>query len=110
MKKILRSFSPLLLYPVLYYPYKIMNEKVIVKWLGCGCPKYDPSTGEVVETFNANSFTSLFWGIMALLTAVLSVVLSRKCERKWERIVYPLFVLATALVLSWKIRVRLQWD
>lgn len=111
MKKLIRSFSPLLLYPVLYYPYKIMNEKVIVKWLGCGCPQYDPATGnEVIKTFNANSFTLLFWGILALLTAVLSAILSRKCKHKWEKVVYPFLVFVIAIILSWKIRARLQWD
>ena len=41
LKRILRYFWQLLLFPLLYIPYDFLNTIVLVEWLGCGCPRVD---------------------------------------------------------------------
>ena len=83
MKKKLKSYWQLLILPVLYIPYNLLNTKVIVKWLGCGCPQIDENGNEIVNRFNANHFSQLFWAIMALTVIVISLVQIKKLQ-KWQ--------------------------
>ena len=99
MKKALKAFCPLLLYPILFIPYSFFNSKFLVDWLGCGCE----------EGFNANRFTLLFWGIIAVLTTVLSALFARRCEKIAERIVYPIIVGVISLAVSYFFFRLMMW-
>ena len=48
IKKILILLLPLLLFFILLVPYSYVNSEFIVDWLGCGCPKVDVETGEMI--------------------------------------------------------------
>ena len=100
MKKAFKAFCPLLLYPILFIPYSFFNSKFIVDWLGCGCE----------EGFNANRFTRLFWEIIAVLATLLSVLFSRRCDKKAERIVYPIIAGMISLTVSYLFFKLMKWD
>ena len=111
MKRIIASFCPLLLYAMLYAPYKLLDEKVIVEKFGCSCPNIDPETGtEIINKFNANDFTLVFWSVIAVIVTVASAVIARKCERRLLRFLIPVVVLAVSALLTYLIWQRLFWD
>ena len=93
MKKALRLFWQLLIFPVLFPLYSIFNTLVIVKQLGCGC------TG---AAFNANHFTLLFWVIVALTIIVISLFQMRAIERPLRRFGYlTLITLTSGVTVYW---------
>ena len=101
MKRIIASFCSLLLYPILYYPYKLIDEKYIVEKFGCSCPLWDPETGEVyARSFNANDFTLLVWSVIAVIATVISAIIARKCEKKWQRFAIPAAVFVISCLLT----------
>ena len=71
--------SPLLLFVVLPTPYSYLNGLVLVKWLGCGCPKFDAAGNMISPDFNANHFTMIFWA--AVISATGSNIPSAGCFR-----------------------------
>ena len=77
----MRLFAVLVPIGALYLiaiPYSWLNSKVIVNWLGCGCPRMD-EYGNLVETgFNANDFTAIFWLLMGILDGVLAFFLAKR--------------------------------
>ena len=74
MKKIFRRYWAVLIFPALYIPYYLLNQYVIVKWLGCGCPQIDENGNTITNNFNANDFTSIFWSLIALAVIVISII------------------------------------
>lgn len=64
MKSIVKTYYVLLFYPVLYFPYKVLNTYVIIKWLGCPCD---------YPRFNANHVTTIFWALVGLITLFLFI-------------------------------------
>ncbi len=102
MKKIISvfgSFTPLLLYPILFIPYSFINSKVIVNILGCGCE----------EGFNANHFTRIFWGVVAVAAIVLSALITRKSENKFRGIVDTVLVAVISVILSYYFSALMMW-
>ena len=111
MKKLLVLISPLLIFAILVIPYSILNNEVIVDWLGCGCPQVD-EYGNIHESqFNANDFTACFWGGVTILTTVVSAFLSVKVIRKkvWLRIPYVTLVFSLSLCLSYLLCQTMMW-
>lgn len=101
LKPLIPPLLPLLLYPILAYPYDVLNRKVLVEKYGCSCPVCDPVTGEMYSrSFNANSVTAIVWGVIAVVCTVLSFILARRLENKRLRMVLPLIVCAIAAALS----------
>ena len=111
-KNVLRLISPILVFPVLYVPYALLNSKILLDWLGCGCPiiKVDASGEMIQNSFNANDFTRIFWFVIAVVVTVLSWVLSKNIlKKKWVRAVYTagMFV-ASIFVMYWFVR-SMMW-
>ncbi len=100
VKNTFSLFWPLLLFPVLYLPYSLLNTLVIVKWLGCGCSE---------NAFNANAFTLLFWGCIAAAVFALSLFRARRMETRWTRLSYLLFMLTASLILVILWYLSMQW-
>lgn len=95
-----RLIRPLLLFPLLFFPYLLLNDTVIVDWLGCGC----------VEGFNANHFTALFWGLVALLVIVLCCRAAGQLQSKPWRAVYILVSSLLALFSGYICCGLMQWN
>jgi hypothetical protein len=93
MKKYFKLFWQLLIFPVLYIPYLILNGAVIVKWLGCGCPRIAEDGSIIQNRFNANSFTLLFWTFIAVVVLGISVYSMRKIQKWYFKLLYLLFML-----------------
>lgn len=99
-KKNFSLFWPLLLFPVLYLPYSLLNTKVIVNWLGCGCSE---------NIFNANAFTLVFWICVAAAVLGLSLRRARRMETRGTRVLYLLFMLTVCLMLVGIWYLSMQW-
>lgn len=104
--------SPLLLFVVLPIPYSYLNRFVLVKWLGCGCPKLDAAGNTISPGFNANHFTMIFWAVVSVGAAVLAFFLSKKFigNRKWLRALYVAGILAVSLLISCFIFRMTMWE
>jgi hypothetical protein len=97
LKKVISLAIPIIVYIAFY---SVINSKLIVDWLGCGC---NPG-------FNANDFTRLFWFVASIVMALLSFVFSKKHLSKiWIRVIYALCVLAITLVLSVAFSQSMMW-
>lgn len=110
MRDIIKLITPVLVFPVLYIPYALLNSAVIVKWLGCGCPKIDASGEMIHNSFNANDFTRIFWFVIAVGVTVLSWVISKNIlKKKWGRAMYTagMFV-ASLFIMCWFVR-SMMW-
>lgn len=68
MKKFVKTFIWVLLLPLLFLPYSILNSEVLVEKFGCGCK----------EGFNANDFTAYFVLFVSLVTLTLITVFFAK--------------------------------
>ena len=110
MKKIIKAFSPLLLYLVLFFPYSILNSKVLVNVFGCGCPTVDKTGKVIVNSFNANDFSSRFWSVIIIISTVLSVFLSKNLPKIWMKIIIPILVAIVSVFLSWNIVQMIKWN
>ncbi len=99
-KKALSLFGPLLLFPVLYLPYSLLNTRVIVNWLGCGCSE---------NAFNANGFTLVFWLCVAAVVLGFSLFQARRMETRGIRLLYLLFMLTVCLILVGVWYLSMQW-
>ena len=113
LKKVLILLLPLLLFFILLVPYSYVNSEIIVDWLGCGCPKVDSETGEMIhDYFNANDFTAYFWLIVSLCVTVASAFLTKLLPKNkvWLKILYVVLMLAVSLFISYQfIQVRM-WN
>ena len=112
MKKLLVLLTPLLIFAILVIPYSILNNEVIVDWLGCGCPQVDEHGNIYVPRFNANDFTACFWGGVTILTTTVSAFLSLKAIKKkiWIRIPYVILVLSLSLCISYLLCQVMMWN
>lgn len=100
MKKFVRLFWQVLLFPVLYFPYRWLNQAVIVQWLGCGCPQIDENGQAVYRAFNANDFTWFFWWAVALAVMIISLCQLLRMKRWQYKVLYLIVIfLACALIV-----------
>ncbi len=110
MKKI-KKYIPLAIpfsIPILLFaPYSFLNQLLLVKWLGCGCP-IDADTP--ARPFNANDFTSVFWGVLCLFMVWVAFVLSKRVENKYTRIIYILCVIITMVIVYPTFCDALKWN
>ncbi|MCL2489049.1 MAG: hypothetical protein FWE80_10235 [Oscillospiraceae bacterium] len=110
IKKIIKPYWPLLLFPVLCIPYTILNQNVIVNWLGCGCPRIDEQ-GNIVKHFNANNFTALFWDAVALTAVILFLYNIKKLPIKWYyKVLQLLLVIIASVFIMMKFNASMQWN
>lgn len=102
--------SPLLLFPILLIPYSLLNQHVLVKVFGCGCPKVDELGNIITPDFNANDFTSIFWSIVSVLATFIALLLSRRFKEKpWLRIIYTVAFFLISLLISTKFSAMMMW-
>lgn len=112
IKTIILLISPLLLFVVLPKPYLYVNSVFIVKWLGCGCPSVDEMGNVIEHSFNANSFTAIFWTVVSLVAAVIAAILSKRliAKRKPLRVLYVFGILAVSLLISYRLYISMMWN
>jgi len=108
-EKILKTYWQLLIMPLLFVPYSYLNSNVIVKWLGCGCPKPD-EFGNIIDSFNANDFTSAFWNVTALIVIIISLFNMRYLSNRLSKLVYMLLISAGSIFLAMKFYYLMQWN
>ena len=112
LKNVSILISPMLLFVVLPIPYSYLNGLVLVKWFGCGCPKFDAAGNMISPDFNANHFTMIFWTVVSVGATVLAFFLSKKFigNRKWLRALYVAGILAVSLLISCFIFRMTMWE
>lgn len=99
MKKLIRLFWQLLLFPAIYFPYRWFHQVVLVKWLGCGSPRFDENGRQLPQICKANDVTWFFWWGIALLVVVISLFQLRKIKR-WQYKVLYLMVVALVCCIT----------
>ena len=101
VKKFIKTHIWLLIIPLAYLPYRILNEQVLVEKYGCGCPRVMTSeNGELIEiqnSFNANTITANVGGILALISLALIMVFYIICFKPKGLKGWALFALSTAV-------------
>jgi hypothetical protein len=109
--KVAILLTPLLIFAILLVPYNLINQRFIVDWLGCGCPQIDESGNLIENNFNANDFTRLFWSVITIIAAVISVFLSKRIPKEmfWLRILYVTAVIAVSLCISSMFYQSMMW-
>ena len=110
MKKTLKTYWQLLIFPILYIPYSILNTNVIVKWLGCGCPSFDENGQAFENTFNANSFTSLFWNFIALVVIGISLFNMKHLTKWYYKVIYMMLIIAGSIFVAFRFYYSMQWN
>lgn len=113
IKKILILLLPLLLFFILLVPYSYVNSVFIVDWLGCGCPKVDAETGEMIhDYFSANDFTAFFWLAVSLFVTVASAFLTKLLPKNkiWLKILYVVLMFAVSLFISYQFIQVMMWN
>lgn len=101
---------PLLLFAVLLVPYSWLNQAVIVDIFGCGCPKLGADGVMLVDYFNANDFTALFWLGVSACATVWAAILSRSMRQKWGRAAYVLAIAALSVGVSYWFWRMMLWN
>lgn len=109
MKKIFSLFWQIFLFPLLWAPYMVLNQTVIVKWLGCGCPQLDAAGNEIVRMFNANDFTQLFWFGIAAIVIGISLFSTRKIPKLGRKLAYIGGIAAVSLCLAFAFPLTMWW-
>ena len=109
MKKVVKTYWQILIFPILYIPYSILNTKVIVKWLGCGCPTIDENGQTMKNTFNANTFTLFFWGIIAFIVIVISWFNMRNLTERRHKLIYMISIVAVSIFLAFLFYYSMLW-
>ena len=111
-KKIAVLLTPILLFAVLFIPYRLVNQHFIVDWLGCGCHVIDTAGNVVENNFNANDFTALFWLLVSACVTAISAFLSKRIpkEKVWLRVLYIVGMLVLSILLTSQFCRMMMWD
>ncbi len=111
LKKVSLLLAPLTLFPLLFYPYSLVNSKVIVDVFGCGCPVIDSDGNVTQNLFNANDFTACFWFVIAVATILTAFFQSKKIvtERPWLRVLYITGVAAFSFLCMYLFNRLMLW-
>ncbi len=110
-KSLIKLIAPILAFPILFLPYQLLNSAVIVKWLGCGCPKVDASGEMIHDYFSANDFTRVFWIVVAVGVTVFSWFISKKVLGKNRaRVLYVAGIFVASLFIATWVTGQLMWS
>lgn len=105
IKRIFKTYYVILIYPILYFPYKALNALLLVDVFGCSCDN---------PRFNANNITDIFWFLIGVLTIFLFIISFRKnfdLKNKIILFIISLVLIATyAVVLSIVFANSMYWD
>ena len=112
LKSFMKLILPIICFPIFAVPYQFLNSNMLVKWLGCGCPKVDASGEMIHDYFSANDFTAIFWTVIAIGVTILSVFLSKEIfkEKKWARILYILGMFMVSLFVAYMMIQSMMWN
>ena len=106
-KKVILSLPYLLM--IFFTPiYNILDQKIFVEILGCGCVPYTQTNMFNID-FNANDLRLLVYNILAVAITVLGLFLSKKIESKKIKIIYILTILVFNILLAFKISQLYMW-
>ena len=109
MKKFFQRYWQLIILPALYIPYKYLNKKVIVEWLGCGCPR-EEAQGIINERyFNANDFTLIFWSVISLVVIIISLFNMRQLSKWYYKLIYIVFIAVGSIFVALQFYYSMQW-
>ena len=110
-KSLIKLIAPIFAFPILFLPYQLLNSAVIVKWLGCGCPKVDASGEMIHDYFSANDFTRVFWLVVAVGVTVFSWFVSKKVLGKNRaRVLYVAGIFVASLFIATWVTGQLLWS
>lgn len=109
MKKAFQIIWPILLPIAMFIPYMFLNQYVIVKWLGCSCPRFSEDGTAVYSSFNANDFTALFWAIIALISIIGSFFSLKHFPQKNIGGFYILIVIFLSTLLAYQFTASMVW-
>ncbi|MBU5315222.1 hypothetical protein KQI30_02885 [Clostridium bornimense] len=84
MRKVVKLFWQLAILPILYIPYRILNETVLINILGCSCSTDDICRGVI----DANDFTKLFFSIVVIVIIVISVYKVKSISKISSKVIY----------------------
>lgn len=87
MKKFFKLFWQILIPIVLFIPYRLLNQFIIVKWLGGNGLVID-SSGQAYKTFSANSFSACFWSVIGLIVIVITIINLKQISKLYRKIIY----------------------
>ncbi len=112
IKETLILISPFLSYAVLIIPYNILNQLVIVKLLGCGCPQIDENGNVIENYFNANDFTKIFWLFIAIASTIYAFIIANKIIKNKIilKILYVIVILIMCLLISYRLTEHMMWN
>ena len=94
MKKVLLSLLPIFILIALPIPYMWLQQDVLSKIFGCGCSEH---------SFNANTFTIIFWYLIAVVNTILAITISKKVMKNKIalRFIYILIIAAISFVSAY---------
>ena len=94
MKKVLLSLLPIFILIALPIPYMWLQQDVLSTIFGCGCSEH---------SFNANTFTAIFWHLIAVVNTILAITISRKVMKNKIalRFIYILIIAAISFVSAY---------
>lgn len=88
--------------------YNILDQKVFVKILGCGCVP-SAQTNMFNIDFNANDLRFVVYNVITVLIFVLGIFLSKKLDSKKSKVIYIVTIVLFNLLLSYKICQLYMW-
>ena len=88
--------------------YNILDQKIFVEILGCGCVP-STQTNMFNIAFNANDLRRVVYIIMSLLMLILGIKISKKFTSKKARIIYNISIIIFNIVLTYFICMRYMW-
>ena len=109
--KVLRLLSPILICPLLFLPYSLLNSAVIVEIFGCGCPTLTTDGEPVYSRFDANDFTACFWFAVAVGAVLLAFFQSKKvmAARIPLRVLYLTGIAVISLAFTFAFNRLMMW-
>jgi len=111
LQKFFRTYWQTLIFPALYFPYRMINDhRVIVDWLGCGCPKFDEQGLYIENDFNANNFTSMFWTIIAVNVISISLYNVKNLSKWRYRVIYMTTITIGSIFMAIRFCYLMQWN
>ena len=109
MKKILKTYWQILILPSLYIPYSILNTEVLVKWLGCGCPKIGEDGKLIENAFNANDFTLIFWSVITLIVVAISFFNMKNLTKRCCKNIYIVLITVGSILTAFYFCILMLW-
>ena len=96
MRKVVKLFWQLAILTILYIPYRILNETVLINILGCSCSTDDIGRGVI----DANDFTKLFFSIVVIVIIVISVYKVESISKISFKVIYMISIVCICIFIA----------